>query len=344
MYGHCPTCAASLGRNEILESFPVGRRLAFDPEKGRLWVLCDRCRSWALTPIEERWEPVEEAEKAFRAAEAGVSTENLALARHREGTELIRVGRAPVREVAGWRYGRRLVGRWRRHRREGWIAAGIGVSLGSIPFMGNAALPVFLGWAAVDSALRFRRRRRPAVRIDEGEGLDRIIRAGDLRHARLLSQGERGWALEVSRGVREPRVLEGPEALSALRVAFPTMNEKGGKPAQVNRAVDRVLELGDPDRVLARAASDLQKGQDWNPAIQGLLPGATHLKNLNATLRLSLEIAANEQVERRALEGELKALEREWQRAEEIAAIADDLLFPRALRKRLDAMRKVAGR
>lgn len=344
MYTHCPTCAAALGSNEILESFPVGRRLAFDPQKGRLWVLCGRCRSWNLTPVEERWEPVEEAERAFRSAEAGASTEHLTLARHREGTELIRVGRAPVRELAGWRYGRRLLGRWRRHRREAWIATGLGVSMSSIPFVGSAALPILLGWGAVDSLARARKRRRPAVRVHEGPERERIIRVGDLRHARLLPEGEQGWGLELERGAGDPLRLEGPEALTALRVAFPTMNEKGGKPAEVDRAVDRVLELGAPDRVLAKAAADLHRGRDWTPALQGILPGATRLKNLNSTLRLSLEIAANEEAERRALEGELKALEREWERAEEIAAIADDLLFPRALRERLQSMKRAAGR
>src|SRR5207237_413052 len=41
--------------------------------------------------------------------------------------------------------------------------------------------------------------------------------------------------------------------------------------------------------------------------------------------RLALEMAANEDVERRALEGELAELEAAWREAEEIAAIADAL-------------------
>lgn len=39
-------------------------------------------------------------------------------------------------------------------------------------------------------------------------------------------------------------------------------------------------------------------------------------------------MALHEEQERRALEGELKALEQVWQNAEEIAKIADDLLIP----------------
>ena len=40
---------------------------------------------------------------------------------------------------------------------------------------------------------------------------------------------------------------------------------------------------------------------------------------------LALEMAANEDTERRAMEGELADLERAWREAEEIAAIADEL-------------------
>jgi hypothetical protein len=41
--------------------------------------------------------------------------------------------------------------------------------------------------------------------------------------------------------------------------------------------------------------------------------------------RLALEMAANEDTERRAMEGELIELERAWRDAEEVAAIADGL-------------------
>ena len=63
MYSRCTRCKTHLGRNEVLEAFPVGRRMAFDPFKGRLWVLCPYCRSWNLAPILERWEAVEALER-----------------------------------------------------------------------------------------------------------------------------------------------------------------------------------------------------------------------------------------------------------------------------------------
>jgi hypothetical protein len=52
------------------------------------------------------------------------------------------------------------------------------------------------------------------------------------------------------------------------------------------------------------------------------------LTNLSPECRLALEMAANEQLETRAFAGELAELERTWRDAEEVAAIADNLLVP----------------
>ena len=61
MYTHCLFCNRTLGTNEVLGDLPVGRIAAFDPAKGRVWVVCAKCKRWNLTPIEERWEITEEA-------------------------------------------------------------------------------------------------------------------------------------------------------------------------------------------------------------------------------------------------------------------------------------------
>jgi len=45
MYSTCIFCQKSLGTNEVIESFPIGRRLAFDSAKGgRFWSGPDRLR------------------------------------------------------------------------------------------------------------------------------------------------------------------------------------------------------------------------------------------------------------------------------------------------------------
>ena len=52
------------------------------------------------------------------------------------------------------------------------------------------------------------------------------------------------------------------------------------------------------------------------------------LAELNVEQLLALEMAAHEDAERRALEGELHELELAWRDAEEIAGIADDMFLP----------------
>ena len=124
MYRTCLFCSSDLGRNEAIEHFPVGRRLAFDAAKGRLWVVCRKCERWNLTPLEERWEAIEECERAFRATRLRVSTDQIGLARIKEGLELVRIGDPQRPEMAAWRYGDQF---GRRRRRKYLIAGGVAV-------------------------------------------------------------------------------------------------------------------------------------------------------------------------------------------------------------------------
>lgn len=66
MYSTCIFCHSGLGSNTMVEHFSVGHRLAFDAAKGRLWVICGRCERWNLSPLEERWEAIDECERAAR--------------------------------------------------------------------------------------------------------------------------------------------------------------------------------------------------------------------------------------------------------------------------------------
>jgi hypothetical protein len=58
------------------------------------------------------------------------------------------------------------------------------------------------------------------------------------------------------------------------------------------------------------------------------------------SIRLALEMAAHEEPERRALEGELHLLEAEWKTAEEIASIADDMFLPPSVNDELERLRR----
>lgn len=55
MYATCVYCHGPLGANEVVEHCPVGRKLAFDAARGRLWAVCPRCTRWNLSALEERW-------------------------------------------------------------------------------------------------------------------------------------------------------------------------------------------------------------------------------------------------------------------------------------------------
>src|SRR5688500_16849763 len=141
MYSTCLFCNSDLGSNEALADFPVGRRLAFDAGKGRLWVVCRKCERWNLSPLEERWEAIERAEQLYRDTRRRVATPEIGLARLADGTELVRIG-APLRpEFAAWRYG----DQFGRRRTRQMLIAGAGLAtLGGL-IAGGAALGVSLG-------------------------------------------------------------------------------------------------------------------------------------------------------------------------------------------------------
>ena len=123
-YVECLFCDAPLGRNTVLATLSVGRRIAFDAEKGRLWVVCRGCERWNLTPLGKRWEAVEDAERRFRATRLRVSTDNVGMARLPEGLALVRIGRPRRPEVAAWRYG----DQFGRRRRRAIAAGGVGAA------------------------------------------------------------------------------------------------------------------------------------------------------------------------------------------------------------------------
>jgi len=68
--------------------------------------------------------------------------------------------------------------------------------------------------------------------------------------------------------------------------------------------------------------------------------GVDTIAGLPAPSRLALEMILHESDERRALEGELAALEERWKEAEEIAAISDDLFVPANIVARLRRLRE----
>jgi hypothetical protein len=322
VYSTCVFCNQSLGTNEALESFPVGRRLAFDAGKGRLWVVCRKCERWNLSAIEERWETIEDCERAFRATRARVSTEQVGLARIADGLELVRIGRPMRPEFAAWRYGDQF---GRRRRRTILYTAGAAVAFGAI-VIGGAAGGISAGvlsqagnwvniWVNGRTVLK--------LRTDDGRVIK--LKNPDLRRARVLPGSEPGsLSISVGRG-RRAEIFEGAEAERVASQLVPRLNRMGGKQSTVRDAVRQIETVGGPDAFLAETYRRVLT----DPAMvtrRRKQPGA--LAKLPSATRLAMEMALHEERERRALEGELELLEEAWRQAEEIASIADDLVLP----------------
>lgn len=317
-------CTRSLDSNQVIEHFPVGRRLAFDSEKGRLWVVCRKCLRWNLTPLDERWEAIEECERVFRETPVRVSTENIGIARHPSGLDLVRIGNARRREFAAWRY---MHGFRRRLIRENaqlipWGLGAIGLKVGLLtPYSGVmlAGATAFYGWRFLRTVGR--------VSVGGGAGEDgpeeanRIVkfRFKDLRKIRLLpDHGEPGFAVEVRKLTRRVR-FEGEDARRVGAAVIAGFNAGGGYRFQVEHAVDEIESSGHPSRFIADTAQLAHRDRKGR---------AGYIRKFPYYTKLALEMALHEERERRAVEGELWVLEQAWKEAEEIAAISDSLLLP----------------
>ena len=351
MYSTCIFCQQALGRNEAIEHFPVGRRLAFDASKGRLWVVCRKCERWNLTPLEERWEAIEECERAFRATKLRVSTDHIGLARLSEGTELVRIGNPQRPEMAAWRYGDQF---GRRRRKRYAMLGGAAVIAGGVILAG----PVFglIGGGAFNPIFNlfnagrgiYRSRTRLPVGLNDGTVVH--VPLAKLPNVTLRSDGEdiilgvtaakpRGlvpwWHYDRQEWEHEVR---GDAAIRAAGVLLPQMNLSGGSKKDVSAAVN-VLEqaVGDPSRIFHHTISAMGKRglERFSPRS---IPNS--LSRLPTSGRLALEMASHEESERRALEGELHELETAWKDAEEIAGIADDMFLPDSVNTELARLKR----
>jgi len=359
MYTTCLFCNEDLGRNEVLPTFPVGERLAFDAKLGRLWVICPSCHRWNLSPLDERWEAVEECERRFRATHLRYSTDNIGLAFLREGLALVRIGPALKPEIAAWRYGR-LLNRWlpgfkrdpllRLARR--WQQMGERVA--DLTF--RKLFGLNLGYD-VSTWLRIHGRGDRVLAVTAADdGTTAVIRSRHLDHSALMRPDPREpWQIRVHHdgGLT---TLNGQAGLHVAGKLLAVINGPGSDEGEVRYAVGKLEDAQDPDGYFARVAAiamrsnwgrfpdvprgtvieeppaseaerlalSITKRSFWGRGGIGSEP-LTTLPRLPLVDRLALEMAANEDTERRALEGELSLLQAAWRQAEEIAAISDGM-------------------
>ncbi|MEP6692602.1 MAG: hypothetical protein ABJD07_15705 [Gemmatimonadaceae bacterium] len=335
MYTTCLFCHAPLPGNDVIESFPVGRRLAFDAAKGRLWVVCTACARWNLTPLEERWEAIEDCERRFRGTTLRVSTDNVGLARLPEGLELIRIGQPQRPELAAWRYG----DQFGRRRRSMLLAVGAGLTtvgalaVGGVVLGSISASATWWGIQIAQTARSVRLNTRVLGSAVTTDGDAALVRGAHRHEARLVPGSDTTWSLQLAASNKrtagaasDSMRFEGREAIRVASMLLARVNRFAGTSRQVADAARILDRETTPDRCYssaARLASD-----DW-----------IRLQHLPPAMRLALEMAAHEETERRALEGELAELDRAWKEAEEIAALADDLLLPANIAQLLAKMR-----
>lgn len=327
MYTRCIVCATPFEPNEELEHLPRGTRLAFDPRRGRLWIVCRACRRWSLTPIEERWEALEELDKLTTdKAHLLSQTDNIALLRAGR-LEIVRVGKADLGEEAWWRYGRELASRrqnWQKLGFAGTLAAGAVLvgswATGGMTFFG-AWLIMGHGSETVRDGARWLRFGSTAW-----QGEERCEKCG--APLRTIQYRERG-ALGLFPG-GEPGDLE----LVARCFRCGTYREGGLhlKGHEAERTLRRVLAYhhfaGASERRVMGATRIIQEAGSPRDLMRILVRDGRRLGDLQRTGGIALEIAANEATEQRLLELELAELEAHWKREEELAGIIDGELTP----------------
>ncbi|HEV8217816.1 MAG TPA: hypothetical protein VGP95_18320 [Gemmatimonadaceae bacterium] len=355
MYATCLFCQKDLGRNESFETFPVGRRLAFDAAKGRLWVVCSHCERWNLSPLEERWEAIEQAERYYRDSKRRVATDNIGLSKLRDGTTLVRIGEPLRPEFAAWRYGDQF-GR-RRRRQLAIVGAGLG-ALGVLVVGGVTAGVGIGGFGWLIS--------RAGMGIVRGSGETVVATIKTPQGETLRVRRRHLLETTIEPGAHDPLAVnlryaggqayfEGQQAMHIASRIIPAANRFGGSKDNVASAVDQIEREGSAEAFLERLASVAavttrpkfgagpltrrqRRSQRWNN------DWSTGVFAMSTVQRLALEMALHEEAERSAMEGELHVLETAWREAEEIAAISDSLLLPSAVDKAFEAIKRRASK
>jgi len=305
VYRLCLVCRAPFPEGKVLEYVPRGDRVAYDPERGRVWLICRSCRRWSLAPLEERWEALEELERVVSGGRGSSihggsrkvhllsKTDHIALFGIGP-LEIVRVGDAEFTEEAWWRHGRQL-GRprlldlklpdlARRYR------------YGSVAWRGRKECP---GCGHIFTELLYSDRDILVVRPgEEDEGPDatptislRCHRCRDVDEGGLHFGGSEA-DLTLSRVMAFEHLTAA--SMEQVRAAAKIIEDAGGASTLV--------------RILTKHGKAL-----------GALPPIGSM---------ALEITAIEARERRDLRMELAELKFQWRQEDELAALVDEDLTP----------------
>jgi len=310
MYRTCAFCNGKLDGDGGPSGLGVGRRLAFDEWRSRLWVICPKCSRWNLAPLEERLEQIEALARAAREGRVAAATEQVALIRW-QGYDLVRVGKPPRLEFATWRYGERLKARRREQLKfvVPLTVATVGLAV-AVNVAAGGSVGVFV-WNMPRMAQWMYRGivGRRAVGLVEPPNCERCgtvmrLQARHMAHARVVpdTKADLGLVLSCPSCHAEGAMLIGPEAQAALRQGLTYLALTRRRRERAEDAARLVEGAGGPERLIRDVARR-----------------ELTLRSIAPERRLALEMAVDEQAE-------MAALERQWREAEEIADIADGTL------------------
>lgn len=233
----------------------------------------------------------------------------------REGLELVRIGDPLRPEIAAWRYG----DQFGRRRRRTIILTGVGVAAVGAVTASVAAAGIGIGGLGGFWQLpHIINQGRVRVKLRAAGGRVLHVRGADLQRTRLTTEDGVPLLTVPHKNGKAERFRAG-EALRAASVIMPAINRAGGGKAAVAAAVEHLERMGTAEAFLQTAARRLQADARYRKP--------RPLNQLPTPSRLAIEMALHEEQERRALEGELKVLERAWQEAERIASIADGMFI-----------------
>jgi hypothetical protein len=325
VYTTCAFCSGALGGDGGDSGLLVGKRFAFDGWKSRAWVICQRCGRWNLTPFDTRLDAIAALERMASRGRVAATTEQVALIRA-GAYDVVRVGQPPRVEMAGWRYGERLKARERERLKVIIpvtavaigatvalnVAAGgsVGGFLWQVPNISNAIYTWSVGNRKVNI--------EPPVCGHCGSVM--VLRAKHMQNARFTHTTHQDLALLLTcpKCEHPAALLQGPDAEQALRTGLTYHNLKKG-------------------RRIKRKAAEAAAYVDSHGGPEDLLAATARREVTLSTLRgaegLAVEMSVDEQAE-------VRDLEREWRRAEEIAEIADNLTVPPTIEQELKQLKE----
>jgi len=325
MYTTCAFCSGALGGDGGASGLAVGKRFAFDEWKSRAWVICQKCGRWNLTPFDSRLESIGALERMAAKGRVAATTDQVSLIRA-GAYDVVRVGKPPRIEMAGWRYGERLKARERERLKVmvpvAVVAIGATIALnvvaggsvgGFLWQIPNASNQIYI-WSVGNRKVAI----EPPVCGHCGSIM--VLRSKHVQQARLTQTAHQDLALllRCPKCEQPGALLEGADAEHALRSGLTYLNLRKGKriKRKAEEAASYVERHGGPAELLASTARR-----------------EVTVSTLRGAEGLAVEMSVDEQAE-------VRDLEREWRRAEEIAEIADNLTLPSSIEQELKDLKE----